>query len=101
MSEFEIAFPERKRFDDRQLRSEDAGRDFESFVYEALSLLVDADTLRPGFGRGRDGAIDHMVEGAEIRTVVECKFIGRHAASIPHDRWVEVRHRLRENLPRL
>ncbi len=101
MSEFEVAFPAGRRFDDRQLRIEDDGRDFESFVYEAFSLLMDADTLRPGFGRGRDGAIDHVVEGAEIRTVVECKFIGRHATSAPLDRWAEVRRRLSENLPKL
>jgi hypothetical protein len=101
MSEFEVAFPERRRFDDRQLLIEDDGSDFESFVYEALSLLVDTGTLRPGFGRGRDGAIDHIVEGAEIRTVIECKFIGRHATSAPLDRWAEVRRHLRENLPKL
>jgi hypothetical protein len=94
MAKFEIAFPEERRFDDRELRSEDDGRDFECFVYEALSLLIDADTLRPGFGRGRDGAIDHMVEGAGQRTIVECKFIGRHATSSPQARWAEVRRHL-------
>jgi hypothetical protein len=101
MAEFDIAFPEERRFDDRRLRSEDAGRDFERFVYEALSLLIDADTLRPGFGPGRDGAIDHMVDDAGQRTVVECKFIGRNAGSSPQARWGEVRRHLNDNLPDL
>jgi hypothetical protein len=64
-------------------------------------LLIDADTLRPGFGRGRDGAIDHMVEGADQRTVVECKFIGRNTAGGPQARWAEVRRHLNDNLPEL
>jgi hypothetical protein len=101
MTEFEIAFPEGRRFDDRLLRSSDDGRDFEGFVYEALSLQVDGDKLRPGFGRGRDGAIDHMVENADERTVVECKFIGRTTGSTPRARWAEVRRHLTDNLPGL
>lgn len=101
MADFDVAFPEGRRFDDRQLRSEDDGRDFESFVYEALSLLVDVETLRPGFGRGRDGAIDHMIEGTQDRTVIECKFIGRTTDGTPRDRWGEVRRNLNEHLPRL
>jgi hypothetical protein len=101
MSNFDISFPEGRRFDDRQLHSEDNGRDFEAFVYEALSLVVDRDALRPGFGRGRDGAIDHTIESAEHRTVVECKFIGRNATSTPQDRWGEVRRHLNNNLPEL
>jgi hypothetical protein len=101
MSDFDIAFPDDRRFDDRQLRVEDDGSDFESFVYESLSLLVDPHTLRPGFGRGRDGAIDHMVEGVGQRTVIECKFIGRDATSTPQGRWSEVRRHLNDNLPKL
>ena len=101
MSDFDILFPEGRRFDDRQLRIEDDGRDFEFFVCESLSLLVDPNTLCPGFGRGRDGAIDHMVEGTGCRTVIECKFIGRHATNTPQDRWGEVRRHLNDNLPKL
>jgi hypothetical protein len=101
MSDFDISFPEDRRFDDRQLRIKDDGGDFESFVYESLSLPVDANTLRPGFGRGRDGAIDHMVERVGQRTVIECKFIGRYVTSTPQDRWGEVRRHLNDNLPKL
>jgi hypothetical protein len=101
MVEFSITFPSERRFDDRHLRPEDDGRDFESFVYEALSLLIDSDTLRPGFGRGRDGAIDHTIEDCGGRTVVECKFIGKTATGGPQARWAEVRRHLNENLPRL
>ena len=103
MSNFDIAFPEGRRFDDRRLRSEDDGRDFEAFVYEALSLSVDLGTLRPGFGRGIDGAIDHLIEGAGNRTVVECKFIGRDVTGKdpPLGRWSEVRKHLNDNLPKL
>jgi hypothetical protein len=101
MSDFDVAFPEGRRFDDRQLRGEDDGRDFEAFVYEALWQSV--DTFRPGFGRGVDGAIDHLIEGVGNRTVVECKFIGRDVAgkNPPLGRWGEVRKHLNDNLPKL
>lgn len=101
MAEFDLAFPNDRRFDDRQLRIEDDGRDFESFVYEALSLQVGAHGLRPGFGRGRDGAIDHLIESGDELTVVECKFIGKDTSSGPLARWAEVRRHLNDNLPRL
>jgi hypothetical protein len=103
MSDFYVAFPEGRRFDDRQLRGDDNGRDFEAFVYEALSLLAAPGTFRPGFGRGIDGAIDHLIEGPESRTVVECKFIGRDVTGKdpPLGRWGEVRRHLKDNLPKL
>jgi hypothetical protein len=37
MREFELGFATEQRFDDRQLRGENDGHDFEFFVYEALS----------------------------------------------------------------
>lgn len=103
MSDFNVAFPEGRRFDDRKLRGEDDGRDFEAFVYEALSLSANHDTFRPGFGRGVDGAIDHLIEGLGNRTVVECKFIGRDVIGKNPSlgRWGEVRKHLNDNLPKL
>ena len=101
MSDFSISFPEDRRFDDRQLHTGDNGADFEAFVYESLSLSIDSHSLRPGFGRGRDGAIDHFIEGESESTIVECKFIGRHSTDTPQHRWNEVRRNLKNNLPRL
>src|SRR5689334_22597654 len=99
MAHFEVAFPEARRFDDRQLQIEDDGHDFEAFVFEALSLQDRPGLLRPGFGRGRDGAIDHIVEARASNTVIECKFIGKHSTNLPRDRWAEVRRHLIDNLP--
>src|ERR1019366_1625078 len=80
MDQFSITFPDDRRFDDRLLRSEDDGADFETFVFEIFAV-ADADgVLSPLLARGRDGAIDLMSDGVTRRCVVEAKFIGKDTA---------------------
>ena len=85
------------RFDDRILRIEDDGRDFEQFVAEYLRLKHGEDLVR-GLARGADGAIDLINAVGPIRDVVECKFISVNATDSPAKRWGEVRVRLKKNL---
>ena len=87
-------------FDDRHDAADD-GADFERFIYEIFDDGLPGGALKPGRGRGRDGAIDLLHDAEGARTIVECKFIGRHATDEPLRRWKQVRNHLADNLPQL
>src|SRR5665213_887472 len=101
MSEFSISFPDDRRFDDRALRTNDDGNDFEDFVFEVFDSIGPKGALIPRLARGRDGAIDLLDDRGPSRGIVESKFIGRQATDSPADRWQAVYRNLCRNLPPL
>ena len=96
-----VAFPDEHRFDDRYLRADDDGHDFERFVLQCLEVDLDQARLLRRLARSNDGSIDLLREADGAATVVECKFIGRSSTSHATRRWREVAEKLRTHLPAL
>lgn len=96
-----VAFPDEHRFDDRSLRADDDGHDFERFVLQCLEVELDQAHLLRRLARSNDGSIDLLREAAGAATVVECKFIGRSSTSRATRPWREVAEKLLTHLPAL
>ncbi|MFZ1414804.1 MAG: hypothetical protein WAS73_09530 [Defluviicoccus sp.] len=90
----------KKRFDDRDFRTDDDGDAFALFIHEFLRLRDPEIALVRGLAIGRDGAIDLIDTGKEVTCIVECKFIGAGTKSNAQGRWVEVEQHLEKNLPK-
>ncbi len=91
------------RFDRRQAPRAKDGDDFQKFVHEGLSNgffsgMVAGRYVRPYFAPGKDGAIDHLIEGDAERIVVESKFFGESRDGNPGSDWVSLSGTLEENL---
>jgi hypothetical protein len=69
---------------------------FQQFAWEVL--LRDFPDLRNFAGSGRDGAIDQSATYGNLRTVIECKFLGEDGLPRALKAWREVAAHLSENL---
>jgi DNA-nicking Smr family endonuclease len=87
------------RFDQRlgtSSSSGDLGDAFQTFVHELL--LADYPGLHPFQSRGKDGGVDLSLTDDGLRTVVECKYIGKDGLEEARARWGQVAAKLREHL---
>lgn len=96
------------RFDSRTLRLApgDDGSDFEVFVWEAMNrdafqARLHGKYVRPHFGRGKDGAIDHFARGQHDGVVLECKFFGETRNDAPRSDWRAVAQTLGRHLRKI
>jgi hypothetical protein len=93
----------RKSFQDRALRIESDGADFEQFVFETFRVAKEEAGFSKQLARGRDGAIDLLDRFTEAgaSTIAECKYIGSGGAAEATARWNPVGQRLKKYLPEL
>ncbi|MCW3846773.1 hypothetical protein OF829_05940 [Sphingomonas sp. LB-2] len=95
-----------KPFEERLLKSDGDGDDFQRFVWEILSAGHFSEFrgqryLRPHFRRGKDGAIDHAARGTDDCIVVESKFCAQTRTDGPKREWRKVASILRDNWRKL
>jgi hypothetical protein len=74
----------------------DIGALFQQFAWEVF--LRDLPDLRNFSGSGRDGAIDQSATHGNLRTVIECKFLGEDGLPRALKAWREVAAYLSDNL---
>ena len=74
----------------------DIGALFQQFAWEVF--LRDFSDLRNFAGSGRDGAIDQSATHGDLRTVIECKFLGEDGLPRALQAWREVAAHLSKNL---
>jgi hypothetical protein len=74
----------------------DIGTLFQQFAWEVF--LRDFPDLRNFAGSGRDGAIDQSATQGNLRTVIECKFLGEDGLPRALKAWREVAAHLSKNL---
>ena len=74
----------------------DIGALFQQFAWEVF--LRDFPDLRNFAGSGRDGAIDQSATHGDLRTVIECKFLGEDGLPRAQKAWREVAAHLSDNL---
>jgi hypothetical protein len=91
----------RWNFADRLLRGDSDGDAFELFAIDAISGVQPSTLPFRRLARGRDGAVDIIIEADGDTTVCECKFIGDGEFETARARWREVAKRLRKHLPEL